>query len=242
LGPALTWAANSGAAVEHYRVVHAFPHDPAAFTQGLLYQDGVLYESTGLEGHSSLRKVQLDDGHVLQKIDVAPPYFAEGLTSWAGELVQLTWLSHVGFVYDRQTFRKEREFRYEGEGWGITHDSRSLVMSDGSDTLRYLDPVTFRVTRKVHVKDAGAPVVNLNELEYVRGAIYANIWQTDRVACIDGGTGQVSAWLDLSGLLSERDRTPETDVLNGIAYDEAGDRLFVTGKRWPKLFEIKIEK
>jgi glutaminyl-peptide cyclotransferase len=239
-GPGLS--AGVPAATEHYRVVHAYPHDPGAFTQGLLYQDGVLYESTGLQGHSSLRKVQLESGRVLQKIDVARPYFAEGLTSWGSELVQLTWVSHLAFVYDRQTFRREREFRYDGEGWGITHDSSSLIMSDGSDTLRYLDPVTFHVTRRVRVNDAGTPIANLNELEYIRGALYANVWQTDRVACIDPASGKVTAWLDLSGLLSDNERTPETDVLNGIAYDDAGDRLFVTGKRWPKLFEIKIQQ
>jgi glutamine cyclotransferase len=186
--------------------------------------------------------VQLDNGRVLQKIDVAPQYFAEGLTTWGSALVQLTWLSHVAFVYDRQTFRREHEFHYDGEGWGITHDGKSLIMSDGSDTLRYLDPVTFRVTRRVRVNDASTPIANLNELEYVRGSVYANVWQTDRVACIDPASGKVTAWLDLSGLLSDAERTPETDVLNGIAYDDEGDRLFVTGKRWPKLFEIRIKR
>jgi glutaminyl-peptide cyclotransferase len=231
----------SKALVRSYRVIHAYPHDPDAFTQGLLYRDGYLYESTGLEGRSSLRKVELESGRVLKKADIPRPYFAEGLTDWGQTLVQLTWVSHLGFVYDTSTFRKQREFHYPGEGWGLTHDARHLIMSDGSDTLRYLDPSTFRTIRKLQVRDGGQPVTNLNELEYIKDEIFANVWETDLIARISPLTGRVNSWIDLSGLLASSDRTPETDVLNGIAYDAKNDRLFVTGKRWPKLFEIRIK-
>jgi glutaminyl-peptide cyclotransferase len=232
--------ARAHAPTETFRIVQVYPHDREAFTQGLLFERGFLYESTGLEGHSSVRKVQLESGRVLQKLDVPPPYFAEGLADWRNHLVQLTWVSHVGFVYDLDSFRKQSEFAYSGEGWGLTHDEHNLIMSDGSDTLRYLDPQTFRTVHKIQVQDGGESIMNLNELEYVRGEIYANVWQTDRIARISPGTGDVIAWIDLSGLLHAADRTTDTDVLNGIAYDPATDRLFVTGKRWPKLFEIRV--
>ena len=230
----------SAAPVQRYTIVHVYPHDPDAFTQGLLYDNGYLYESTGLEGHSSLRKVELESGRVLQKVDVPSPYFAEGLAEWHDRLVQLTWVSHIAFVYDRSTFRKAGEFHYSGEGWGLTHDGRNLIMSDGSDTLRYLDPRTFRTVRKLRVRDGSQPVINLNELEYIKSELFANVWQTDSIARISPETGRVNSWIDFSGLLAAADRTPESDVLNGIAYDAKGDRLFVTGKRWPKLFEVKI--
>jgi glutamine cyclotransferase len=230
------------ARVATYEVVHTYPHDPGAFTQGLLYEGGYLYESTGLEGQSSLRKVELATGRVVQKIDVPSPYFAEGLAEWQNRLVQLTWVSHVAFVYDRTNFRKLSELRYSGEGWGLTHDGRHLIMSDGSDTLRYLDPLTFHTIRKLSVKDAGEPVINLNELEYINGEIFANVWQTDSIARISPETGRVNEWVDLTGLLPASDHTPDTDVLNGIAYDAKENRLFVTGKRWPKLFEIRIRQ
>jgi glutaminyl-peptide cyclotransferase len=240
LGGAQTRSAAAKAPVQNYVVVRVYPHDPGAFTQGLLYSDGYLYESTGLVGQSSLRKVELETGRVLQKIDVPSPYFAEGLARWRNRFVQLTWVSHVGFLYDPSTFRKQSEFHYRGEGWGLTHDGRHLIMSDGSDTLRFLDPDTFQVVRRLPVSDGGQPIMNLNELEYINGEIFANVWQTDSIARISSETGRVNAWIDLTGLLSASDRTPETDVLNGIAYDVKNDRLFVTGKRWPKLFEIKI--
>jgi glutamine cyclotransferase len=233
-------SASPTAPTRSYAVVHSYPHDPEAFTQGLLYEDGFLYESTGLEGHSSLRKVELDTGRVVHRVDVPGQYFAEGLAEWRNQLVQLTWVSHVGFVYDRVTFRRQSEFHYAGEGWGLTQDGRNLIMSDGSDTLRYLELGQFRIVRKLPVKDGSEPVANLNELEYVQGQILANVWQTDLIACISPETGRVSWWLDLAGLLPAADRRPDTDVLNGIAYDDKNDRLFVTGKRWPKLFEIKI--
>ncbi len=223
-----------------YRIVHQFPHDPSAFTQGLIYVNGALYESTGLHGHSSLRKVDLQTGRVLQEIKIPDRFFAEGLTDWRQHLVQLTWQAHTGFVYDLFTFAKLRDFSYPGEGWGLTHDRKDLIMSDGSDTLRYLDPETYQSVRLLHVTASGAPVTNLNELEYLRGEIYANIWETDTIARISPVTGNVLHFVDMTGLLSAADRAGQPDVLNGIAYDSKNDRLFVTGKLWPKLFEIKI--
>lgn len=222
-----------------YTIVNVYPHDPDAFTQGLLYADGVLYESTGLYGRSSLRRVELTTGAVLQKRELSEEYFAEGLTLFGERLIQLTWQNRIGFIYDRATFEPMGTFTYSTEGWGITHDGRQLIMSDGSATLRFLDPDTFAVRREVMVTDGGRPVVQLNELEYVNGEILANVWQTDRIARIDAVTGRVLGWLDLSGLLSPEERQ-FTDVLNGIAYDAETDRLFVTGKLWPKLFEIKL--
>lgn len=223
-----------------YEVVQAYPHDPAAFTQGLVYLDGYLYESTGLEGQSSLRKVDLRTGQVLQKVDVPGQYFAEGLAILNRRIYQLTWQSRLGFIYDLDSFQMEKTFNYRGEGWGLTHDGRSLIMSDGSNKLKFLHPETLDLQREVEVYDGSRPVGLLNELEYVRGEILANIWQNDRLARIHPETGRVTGWINLSGLLPVEDRMRHVDVLNGIAYDEAGDRLFVTGKLWPKLFEIKL--
>jgi glutaminyl-peptide cyclotransferase len=222
-----------------YSIVNVYPHDKEAFTQGLEYLDGVLYEGTGLNGRSSIRKVKLETGEVLQKRDVSGEYFGEGVTIWRSQLFQLTWQSGVALVYDRQTFAPRQTYKYTGEGWGLTHDADGLVMSDGTDALRFLDPATFRERRRVRVTAVGAPVRELNELEFVKGEIFANVWQTDYVARIDPATGVVRAWVDLRGLLSPRERAA-ADVLNGIAYDAARDRLFVTGKLWPKLFEIKL--
>ena len=224
-----------------YSVVRTFPHDRDAFTQGLVFLDGFLYEGTGLNGRSSIRKVKLETGEVVQRRDVPAQYFGEGIAIWESELFELTWQSGVAFVYDRATFAPRRSVRYQGEGWGLTHDGTSLVMSDGSDSLRFLDPATFGERRRVNVTAAGVPLRALNELEYVKGEIFANIWQTDYIARIDPKTGRVTGWVDLRGLLSARDRV-STDVLNGIAYDAAGDRLFITGKLWPRLFEIKLIK
>ena len=221
-----------------YQVVRAYPHDPDAFTQGLQYLDGVLYEGTGLNGKSSIRKVDLETGKVLQMRSVPAEHFGEGITVWKNDLIELTWQTHVAFVYDRQSFQPTKRFSYPGEGWGLTHDGTNLIMSDGSDELRVLDPVTFAEKRRIKVTAAGRPLRNLNELEYVKGEILANVWQTDYVARI-AASGQVTAYIDLRGLLSPAERI-NTDVLNGIAYDAARDRLFVTGKRWPKLFEIKL--
>ena len=221
-----------------YQIVRVYPHDSAAFTQGLQYVDGVLYEGTGLNGRSSIRKVNLETGEVLQKRDITSQYFGEGITIWKNDLIELTWRSEIAFVYDRTTFQQRRTFKYAGEGWGLTHDGVNLVMSDGSDRLRLLDPATFAERRRIPVTAEGVPVGNLNELEFVKGEIFANIWQTDLVARI-ARDGRVVGWIDLSGLLSAAERG-STDVLNGIAYDEKNDRLFVTGKLWPKFFEIKL--
>jgi glutamine cyclotransferase len=222
-----------------YQIVRVYPHDPDAFTQGLQYVDGVLYEGTGLHGRSSIRRVALETGKVDQKRDVPAEYFGEGITVWKNTLIELTWQSHVALVYDRATFEPRKQFTYPGEGWGLTHDGTNLIMSDGSDELRYLDPVTFVEKRRLKVTAAGAPLRNLNELEYVKGEILANVWQTDYVARIQPATGTVTAYIDLRGLLSPAERA-KTDVLNGIAYDAARDRLFITGKLWPRLFEIKL--
>lgn len=226
-----------------YQVQRVYPHDPNAFTQGLQYVDGVLYEGTGLNGRSSIRKVKLETGEVLQKRDVPAQYFGEGITIWKSTLIELTWRSEIAFVYDRDTFQERKTFGYVGEGWGLTHDGTSLIMSDGSDRLRFLDPETFAERRRLQVTAAGMPLRNLNELEYVKGEVLANVWMTDYVARIAPATGVVTGYVDLRGLLTAQERsTVDTNggVLNGIAYDAEHDRLFVTGKLWPKLFDIKL--
>jgi glutaminyl-peptide cyclotransferase len=223
-----------------YQIVRVYPHDPAAFTQGLQYVDGALYEGTGLNGRSSIRKVKLETGEVLQKHDVTPQYFGEGITIWKDDLIELTWQSGIAFVYDKTTFQQRRRFNYLGEGWGLTHDGVNLIMSDGTDRLRLLDPATFAERRRIQVTAGGLPVRNLNELEFVKGEIFANVWQTETIARI-ATDGRVVGWIDLAGLLTPSERVG-LDVLNGIAYDAAKDRLFVTGKLWPKLFEIKLVK
>ena len=230
------------APVYRYKVVRSFPHDARAFTQGLIVKDGVLFESTGLNGRSSLRKVALETGAVLQKHDVEEKYFAEGLTEWNGRLLQLTWQHHVGFVYTLSSFAFERTFAYSGEGWGLTHDRARLILSDGTAYLRFLNPDTFQETGHVLVKDRGREITQLNELEFVKGEVYANIWQTDRIARINPDTGKVVGWIDLAGLLPKAERLDPGAVLNGIAYEAARDRLFVTGKLWPKVFEITLTK
>jgi glutamine cyclotransferase len=224
-----------------YHVVHVYPHDPNAFTQGLQYLDGVLYEGTGLNGRSSIRLVKLETGEVLQKRDVPSEHFGEGITVFKSQIFELTWQSKVAFVYDKTSFAPKERYAYTGEGWGLTHDGTSLIMSDGTSELRFLDPATFTERRRIKVTAGGAPVAQLNELEYVKGEIFANIWQTDAVARIDPATGHVTGYIDLSGLLTNAERA-RTDVLNGIAYDAEHDRLFVTGKLWPKLFEITLVK
>ena len=221
--------------VYSYRVVATHPHDPSAFTQGLVYADGVFYEGTGLYGRSSLRRVDPPTGQVLQKVDVAPSYFGEGVALVGDTLYQLTWQEHTAFTYDRHSFAATGQFTYTTEGWGLTYDGRSLIMSDGSNTLYFRDPVTFEETGRVQVFDGATPVTLLNELEFIGGEVYANVWQTERIARIDPQTGRVTAWIDLTGL-----RPPQTDVLNGIAYDAGQDRLFVTGKLWPYLYEIAL--
>jgi glutamine cyclotransferase len=221
-------------------VVSSMPHDPEAFTQGLVYDAGAFYESTGLEGKSSVRKVDAASGIVLREKKLDRRYFAEGLALLGGELYQLTWKSGVAFVYDTATFRERRTFRYFGEGWGLTTDGASLIMSDGTSSIRFLDPKNGAVQRTVSVTDAGAPVDKLNELEFVQGQLFANIWQTNQIARIDPASGKVLAWIDAAGLLNSAERREEVDVLNGIAYDAPGDRLFVTGKLWPRVFEVRL--
>lgn len=224
-----------------YRVVNAYPHDSLAYTQGLIYRDGFLFESTGLRGRSSLRKVRLETGAVVQQHLMSSEYFGEGLTDWGGRLVQLTWQSNIGFIYDLSSFKVERTFRYSGEGWGLTRDQNRLIMSDGSSTLRFLNPITFQETGRLVVRDQGTPVEDLNELEFIRGEIYANVWHTDRIARIAPSSGRVTGWIDLRGLLPKLYQLEPEAVLNGIAYDPTRDRLFVTGKLWPRLFEIMPE-
>ena len=223
-------------------VIKTWPHDRKAFTQGLVFHNGVLFESTGLNGHSTLRRVELATGRVLQQVELPLQYFAEGLALVGSNLFQLTWQNQKCFVYQIETFRKEKEFSYNGEGWGLTTDSQSLILSDGTDQLRFLDPKTFTVTRTLNVSAAGRRLNHLNELEYVKGEIFANIWRTDFIARIEPASGKVIGVIDCTGLLSASDYDASTDVLNGIAYDPAGDRLFITGKHWPKLFEVRLKQ
>jgi glutaminyl-peptide cyclotransferase len=234
----------TAAAVSHaadsYRIVHAYPHDQHAFTQGLVYVDGHLYESTGMNGQSSLREDDLESGRIQRMQLVADQYFAEGLTDWKNTLIQLTWQNHVAFVYDRATFRLLHTFHYDGEGWGLTHDAKSLILSDGTSTLRFYNPDTFKELRRITVTDRGKPIIDLNELEYIRGEIYANVWHTNRIARISPATGRVVGWIDLKGLVSRSELSNDEAVLNGIAYDAAHNRLFVTGKLWPRIFEITL--
>ncbi len=222
-----------------YSIVKTYPHDSNAFTQGLEIVNGTFYEGTGLVGRSSVRRVKVETGEVLQKRDVPLPHFGEGITLFGGKLLQLTWQSGVAFAYDPATFRQLNTFKYAGEGWGLTHDQTHLFMSDGTEYLRVLDPATFREVRRVRVTAVGQPVKNLNELEFVKGEVLANVWMTDYIARINPTTGIVSGYLDLRGLVRPRDVSPDA-VLNGIAYDDKADRLFVTGKLWPRIFEIRI--
>ena len=226
-----------------YQVVHAWPHDINAFTEGLFFLGGYFYESTGLDGHSTVRKVKIETGQVVQRANLPPEMFGEGIAPWHGHLVGLTWKSQTGFVLDLDSFDTKGQFGYPGEGWGLTHDDTELVMSDGTADIRFLNPNTLIETHRIHVTAQGKPVDQLNELEWVDGEIYANIWQTDRIARIDPATGDVVGWIDCKGLLPKKDFIPEhTDVLNGIAWDAATKRLWVTGKFWPKVFEIKLVK
>jgi len=224
-----------------YVLVKAYPHDPQAFTQGLIFIEGFLYESTGLKGRSSLRKVELESGRIVKQDNLPPHLFGEGLTHWKDRLVQLTWRSGLGLVYERETFRLLKKFTYAGEGWGLTQDGRHLIMSDGSARLYFLDPDSFREIKRLEVYEDGQPIQNLNELEFINGEIYANVFMTDRIARISPKSGRVTGWIDLKGLLSPKETNRPVDVLNGIAYDAETGRLFVTGKLWPKLFEIKVK-
>lgn len=226
--------------VSKYQVVNSYPHDRNAFTQGLAFENGFFYESTGLYGQSTLRKVELATGKVLQVQELAPQFFGEGVTIYQTKIIQLTWQSNLGFVYDKNSFARLQTFPYPTEGWGITHDGRRLIMSDGTAKLRFLDPETFTEIGQLEVRDNNGPVTRLNELEYVKGEIYANVWPTDSLIRISPETGRVVGRIELAGLLTEAEQRPPVDVLNGIAYDAQNDRLFVTGKFWPKVFEIRL--
>ena len=229
-----------------YDVVHVFPHDGRAFTEGLFYLHGYLYEATGLPGHSWVTKEKLETGEAVQRHEVPQPYFGEGIVAWKDKLLQLTYTTQVGFVYDLRTFSVEKKFRYPGEGWSLTTDGKRIIMDDGTAEIRYWDPESLQEVGRIRVTANGKAVANLNELEWVKGEIYANIWHTDRIARINPVNGNVVGWIDLTGLLPSEDVLSGADgaeqVLNGIAYDAEHDRLFVTGKYWPKLFEIRIHQ
>lgn len=234
-------AGNQTSAVPVYSatVVATYPHDPHAFTQGIEFQGGYLYESTGIAGQSTLRKVKLETGGIVKSVALPTEYFGEGLTIFRGRIYQLTWLTKIGFVYDRDTFKRVGEFHYETEGWGLTHDEKSLIMSDGTNKLQFFEPTTFEMTRVLEVYAASEAVPNLNELEYIGGKIYANVWHSPRIAIIEPDKGKVTAWIDLSVLAAREQNGPE-GVLNGIAYDHERHRLFVTGKKWAHVFEIRV--
>jgi glutamine cyclotransferase len=240
--PALTMTATAANEIQDYsyRIVSVYPHDRGAFTQGLVYEGGVFYEGTGLRGESSLRRVRPETGDVLQLYSLPARYFGEGITIWGGRIIQLTLKAGTGLVYDKDSFELLGAFSYSTEGWGITHDGTRLIMSDGTSVLRFWDPETYEEVGQVQVYDEFGPVVMLNELEYIQGKIYANVWTTDLVVIIDPQTGRVTGRINLSGLLTPEDSAQPVDVLNGIAYDAEGDRLFVTGKKWPRLFEIDL--
>ena len=226
-----------------YQVVHAFPHDKSAFTEGLFYLNGFLYESTGRKGESSVRKVKLETGEVLQSHQLQDEYFGEGIVPWKDKIYQLTWQTEVGFAYDQASLTPKSTFPYPGEGWAFTTDGTRIYMDDGTPQIRIWDPETLRETGRITVTDNGVPVEKLNELEWVKGEIFANVWETDRIARIDPKSGRVTGWIDLTGLLPTNlvdQEHADENVLNGIAYDAAHDRLFVTGKCWPKLYEIKL--
>ena len=225
-----------------YKVVNTYPHDRNAFTQGLVYENNILYEGTGLRGHSTLRKVDIETGNILLIHELPSQFFGEGITIYENKIIQLTWQSNVGFVYDKSNFNLLKEFNYSTEGWGITHDEKYIIISDGTSTLYFLDPDNFEEIKRIEVFDNNGSVSRLNELEYVQGEIYANIWKTDNIARIKPETGQVVGWIELAGLLNSTDFDPDVDVLNGIAYDNKENRLFVTGKLWPKIFEIELLK
>jgi len=230
------------APVYTYRVINEYPHDPGAFTQGLSYDDGYLYEGTGRRGRSSLRKVDLVTGEVVEMRRLPGRLFGEGIATWDGSILQLTLRARKGFVYSRDTFEVEREFTYSTQGWGLTFDGHKFIMSDGTSALFFFETESFARVGQVIVKDGRRAILGLNELEYIKGEVWANVWRTDLIARINPSTGEVTGWIDLSGLLSHADRSDSTDVLNGIAYDAENGRIFVTGKHWPRLFEIQLAK
>jgi glutamine cyclotransferase len=225
--------------VYEYKIINDYPHDRNAFTQGLVFENNHLYEGTGLYGRSSLRKIQLETGTILQVRNLSDQYFGEGITIYQNTIIQLTWKNNVGFVYDKDGFHKIEQFHYPREGWGITYDGEHLILSDGTSKLYFIDPETFEEVRQVQVFSNEGPVKHLNELEYVKGQIYANVWQTNLIALISPATGQVTGWIDITELQNLENDNP-TSIPNGIAYDNENDRLFVTGKLWSKIFEIKL--
>ena len=238
----VVWASGRAAATTayDYRVVQVYPHDRAAYCQGLVYEDGVLYEGTGKYGESSLRQVELATGKVLRQVNLDRSIFGEGITVWRDSIIQLSWKENVAFIYDKQTFARTGQFRYTGEGWGITHDGRYWIVSDGTPTLRFFDPRTFQVARRVTVRDGAQRIRNLNELEYVAGEIWANVWYQDYLVRISPETGDVLGYLDLSRLWPRSQRPDGESVLNGIAYDTKTGHLLVTGKNWPQLYELEL--
>jgi glutamine cyclotransferase len=238
--PGCAVAAPAKPPVYGYSIVHTYPHDRDAFTEGLFYLDGKLYESTGLNGRSFIREERLEDGRVLRSVPVARQYFGEGIVNWGPEILSLTWQGGTGFRWRRADFAQTGQFQYPGEGWALTQNGTDIIMSDGTPQLRFLDPKTMTERRRINVTDEGRPVASLNELEWVKGEIFANVWMTRRIARIDPKTGRVTGWIDLGPLVAEHAPPDEDSVLNGIAYDSAHDRLFVTGKNWPKLFEIRL--
>lgn len=221
------------------QVVNTFPHDPQAFTQGLAFADGFLYEGTGMHGASCLKKVALETGETLQRVDLGRSYFGEGIALQGDRIIQLTWKNQTAFIYDRKTFESKGKYSYLGEGWGLTFDGSRFILSDGTAQLRFLDKDSFQPLSSLYVRDGQKLIKNLNELEFIDGKVFANIWREERIAIIDPETGYVTAWIDLTGLLTKEERK-HVDVLNGIAWDASGERLFVTGKYWPKLFEIQL--
>jgi glutamine cyclotransferase len=239
---AAAWSATAAAAVPEYtvEVLKTYPHDAGAFTEGLLYQDGFLYESTGLAGQSSIRKVQLETGDVVQHRDIDPKYFGEGIVIWRDRLIELTWKSHIGFVYDLASLRPRSDFHYPGEGWALTQDGHRLIMSDGTSDLRFLDPNSLKEIGRVHVTCDGRPIHNINELEWIKGEVYANIWLTNVIVRIDPATGTVVGLIDLSDLPDVTAEHPADNVPNGIAYDAATDRTFITGKLWKWVYQISL--
>jgi len=238
VGLAQASAAWAAAPVLGYKVVAKLPHSTESYTEGFFYLNGLFYEGTGLEGHSAVLVTEPETGKVLQRLEIPAQYFGEGIIDWGPNLLEWTWQSHIGFVYDRFSLRKLREFSYTGEGWGMTRTATQLITSDGTDTLRFRDPETFREVRHIVVKDGAQPVGQLNELEFIKGEIYANVWHSDRIARISPKDGHVIAWIDLTGILPDNQKVNAESVLNGIAYDAQHDRLFVTGKQWPLIFQI----
>jgi glutamine cyclotransferase len=232
----------SQAPVDTYKVIAKYPHSTASYTEGFFYRDGLFYEGTGLKGHSELLVINPESGKPLQRMALADQYFGEGIVDWGSDIYEWTWQSHICFVYDRFSLRPVRRFTYTGDGWGMTRNAKEIITSDGSPALRFRDPLTFKELRHITVHDGNRPIQQLNELEYIKGEIYANVWHSDRIARISPNDGHVLRWIDLSGVLADNQKIDSESVLNGIAYDAAHDRLFVTGKQWPYVFEIKVVK